>query len=125
MNLKVKFPGDLKVNAEYGSFTIETDQRGSAPPPFALFLASIGTCAGIYVLGFCKNRNLPTDGLEIEQKMHTNPSTKMITKIDLDIHLPEGFPEKYESAVIRAAEQCTVKKHIQDAPEFAVNTVAA
>ncbi len=94
MNLKVKFPGDLKVNAEYGSFTIETDQRGSAPPPFALFLASIGTCAGIYVLGFCKNRNLPTDGLEIEQKMHTDPSTKMITKIDLDIHLPKDFPEK-------------------------------
>jgi ribosomal protein S12 methylthiotransferase accessory factor len=123
MNLKVKFPGGLAVNAEYGPFEIPTNQDGTAPPPFALFLASIGTCAGIYVLGFCQQRGLPTDGLEIDQKMETDPFTRMIKKVTLDIHLPAGFPEKYKEAVIRSADQCAVKKHMLAPPEFEINTV--
>ena len=123
MNLKVKFPGDLAVNAEYGPFEIPTNQDGTAPPPFALFLASIGTCAGIYVLGFCQQRGLPTDGLEITQKMDTDPFTRMIKKVTLDIHLPAGFPEKYKDAVIRSADQCAVKKHMVEPPEFEINTI--
>ncbi len=80
MNLKVKFPGGLRVDAEYGPFTIPTNQDGSAPPPFALFLASIGTCAGIYVLSFCLQRGISTEGLEITQDMDINPFTSIIKK---------------------------------------------
>ena len=121
MELTVKFPGNLRVDAEYGPFTIATNQDGTAPPPFALFLASIGTCAGIYVLSFCKQRGIPTEGLEIVQNMDTDPLTHMIKKVTLDINLPEGFPDKYKEAVIRAADQCAVKKHMQAPPEFEIN----
>ena len=123
MNLKVKFPGGLRVDAEYGPFTIPTNQDGTAPPPFALFLASIGTCAGIYVLSFCKQRGINTEGLEINQRMDVDPFTQLIRKVALDIHLPEGFPEKYKDAVIRAADQCAVKKHFEHAPDFEVNAL--
>lgn len=123
MNLKVKFPGGLRVDAEYGPFTIPTNQDGSAPPPFALFLASIGTCAGIYVLSFCLQRGISTEGLEITQDMDINPFTSIIKKVTLDIHLPEDFPEKYKDAVIRAADQCAVKKHFEEAPEFEINAL--
>lgn len=123
MDLKVNFPGGLAVNAEYGPFNITTNQNGTAPPPFALFLASIGTCAGIYVLSFCQQRGLPTEGLEIKQKMETDPMTRMIKKLVLDIHLPANFPEKYKEAVIRSADQCAVKKHMVAPPEFEINTV--
>ena len=123
MNLKVKFPGGLRVDAEYGPFTISTNQDGTAPPPFALFLASIGTCAGIYVLSFCRQRGINTEGLEITQNMNTDPFTGMIGKVTLDIHLPEGFPEKYKDAVIRAADQCAVKKHFERVPQFEVNAL--
>jgi len=121
LELTVKFPGNLRVDAEYGPFTIATNQDGTAPPPFALFLASIGTCAGIYVLSFCKQRGIPTEGLEIVQNMDTDPLTHMIKKVTLDINLPEGFPEKYKEVVIRAADQCAVKKHMQAPPEFEIN----
>ncbi len=121
MDLKVTFPGGLQVNAEYGPFIIPTNQDGSAPPPFALFLASIGTCAGIYVLSFCKQRGLSTDGLEIVQKMESDPFTHMVKKVTLDIHLPLDFPEKYREAVIRAADQCAVKKHLAEPPQFEIN----
>ncbi|MCK5331318.1 MAG: osmotically inducible protein OsmC, partial [Candidatus Marinimicrobia bacterium] len=62
MDMKITFPGGKKINAEYNGQIIKTDQavasggNGSAPEPFDLFLASIGTCAGIYVLGFCQQR---------------------------------------------------------------------
>ncbi|NIA30242.1 MAG: osmotically inducible protein OsmC [Actinobacteria bacterium] len=123
MNLKVKFPGGLRVDAEYGPFTIPTNQDGSAPPPFALFLASIGTCAGIYVLSFCMQRGISTEGLEITQDMDINPFTSIIKKVTLDIHLPKDFPEKYKDAVIRAADQCAVKKHFEEPPEFEINAL--
>lgn len=123
MDIQVTFPNQLQVDAHYGPFTLATNQDGTAPPPFALFLASIGTCAGIYVLSFCKQRGLSTEGLRITQRMDTDPATHMIKNITLDIHLPKDFPEKYRDAVIRAADQCAVKKHLQQPPAFTINTV--
>jgi len=122
MDIKITFPGNLQVNAEYGPHTMVTNQDGSAPAPFALFLASIGTCAGIYVLSFCKQRGLDTTGLAITQQMQSDPATRRITHISLTLHLPSSFPEKYREAVIRAADQCTVKKHLQHPPELIITT---
>ncbi len=122
MEMEVVFPGDLRVDAVMGDMVIPTDQNGSAPAPFGLFLASIGTCAGIYVLSFCKQRNLPTDHIRIVQRMRTNPFTRMVEEIELDIQLPPDFPEKYIEAVIRAADQCAVKKHLENPPVFNVHT---
>jgi putative redox protein len=125
MDIKISFPGELRVDAQYGPLTISTNQDGSAPPPFALFLASIGTCAGIYVLSFCKQRGLNTEGLEIIQRMTTDPMTNMVSNIALEINLPPDFPEKYKDAVMRAADQCAVKKHLAHPPQFSINTISA
>lgn len=122
MEMLIDFPGGARVDAHFGPFTVRTDQppAASAPTPFATFLASIGTCAGIYVLGFCQQRGLPTDGIRIVQRMHSNPFTGMVQKIDLEIQLPPSFPEKYKDAVIRSAELCAVKKHFEEPPQFEV-----
>ncbi len=125
MDIKVTFPGGLRVDAQYGPMTIPTNQDGTAPPPFALFLASIGTCAGIYVKSFCDQRGVSTEGIEIIQRMYTDPATHLIGKMELNIHLPETFPEKYKDAVIRAADQCAVKKHLLTPPTIEVNAFIA
>ena len=128
MEMRIYFPGGKKVNADYLKFTHETDQpvmgggEGSAPAPFDLFLASIGTCAGIYVLGFCHQRGIDTKGIEIFQRMNFNHSTRLIDKIDIEIKLPESFPDKYRGAVIQSANLCAVKKHMETPPEFNVFT---
>ncbi len=122
MEMRIVFPGGDRVDALMGNTTVSTDQNGTAPTPFGLFLASIGTCAGIYVLGFCRHRGLPTDGIEIVQRMHTNPVTRMIEQVDLDIVVPPDFPAKYHEALIRAADQCAVKKHLEQPPSFNVRT---
>jgi putative redox protein len=127
MNMVVDFPGGLRVDANFGPYTVATDQpgpygAGSAPTPFATFLASIGTCAGIYVLSFCQQRGIPTDGVSIVQSLEADPRTGLISKVLLDIQVPPEFPEKYKSAVIRAADQCAVKKHFEHPPQFDVFT---
>ncbi|MEI6847144.1 MAG: OsmC family protein [Chlorobiaceae bacterium] len=125
----VTFGEGKKVNAEFNGFTIHTDQsphaggEGSAPEPFSLFLASIGTCAGIFVLSFCQNRGIATDGIRIVQSHIADESGRGIKKIELEIELPADFPEKYKDAVINAANLCAVKKQIQNPPEFAVKAV--
>ncbi len=129
MDMIVTFPGGARVDAQVGRHTIRTDQpaRGggedSAPAPFTVFLASIATCAGIYVLGFCKQRGLPTDGIRLVQRVEVDPRTAMVGKIGIDIEVPPGFPEKYHDALIRAASQCAVKKHLENPPAFEVRTV--
>ena len=124
MEMTIDFPGGSKVDAQFGAFTVHTDQPpySSAPTPFNTFLASLGTCAGIYVLGFCEQRGLPTEGLRIIQRMHTDAQTGMVGKIDLEIQVPPEFPLKYIPAMERAAELCAVKKHIETPPEFDIFT---
>lgn len=122
MDMEIVFPGGLEVDAVMGDLVIATNQDGSAPSPFGLFLASMGTCAGIYVLNFCRQRNLPTEGIKIVQRMHTNPITRMVDQVELDIQVPPSFPEKYKDAVVRSAELCAVKKHLENPPTFDVHT---
>jgi putative redox protein len=130
MEMIIDFPGGAKVDAHYGGFTVHTDQPpmgggdGSAPTPFAVFLASLGTCAGIYVLGFCKQRGLPTEGIRIIQRMYNDPFSGMIGKIDLEIQVPPSFPEKYRPSLVRSAELCAVKKHFENPPQFNIFTKA-
>jgi putative redox protein len=127
MEMLIDFPGGLKVDAHFRGHTVETDQppMDSAPMPFELFLASIGTCAGIYVLGFCKQRDLPTEGIRIIQRNHANPATGLMDNIELEIQVPPTFPEQYHAALVRSAELCKVKKTLEHPPTFEVKTVVA
>ncbi len=124
MSIQISFPGGVKVAAQVDEYEILTDQpledggEGSAPAPYDFFLASIGTCAGFYVLRFCQERQLPTEGLTMNLDIERDPETRKLLKVLLDIKLPEGFPAKYHRAVIRSAELCSVKKALTYPPEF-------
>jgi len=134
MEIKVTFPGGEKVNAEINGRIVATDQptgaggEGSAPTPYDFFLASLATCAGFYVLSFCHQRQIATEGLALAQKMEFSTSPdgrKKLARVAIEIGLPPGFPEKYRSAVVKAAEACAVKKAIMDPPEFAITASMA
>lgn len=128
MEMIIDFPGGSRVDAHFGPYTVMTDQpsqgggAGSAPTPFAVFLSSIGTCAGIYALGFCRQRGLKTEGMRIIQRVNSNPMTGMVQQVDLEIELPKDFPDKYKAAIINAVELCAVKKHLQQPPTFEITT---
>ncbi len=127
MEMIIDFPRGAKVDAHFGPYTIPTDQpppdgEASAPTPFEVFLASLGTCAGIYVLGFCRKRGISTDGMRIVQRIHSNPTTGMAEKIELEIQVPPSFPKEYYGALVRSAELCKVKKTLEQPPQFEIVT---
>lgn len=131
MEMIIDFPGGARVDAHFGQYTVATDQppagggQGLAPTPFAVFLSSLGTCAGIYVLGFCRQRNLPTEGIRILQRVYANRSTGLVDTVDLEIQVPTDFPEKYHKALILSAEQCKVKQQMAAPPTFNITTKVA
>jgi putative redox protein len=126
MRMKVSFPGGLAVDARFKGHTIHTDQpvkgggNDTGPAPFDLFLASIATCAGLYVLRFCEKRGFSTKELAVTLEPIREPEAKRFDSVRIRVHLPPGFPEKYHAAVLRAVDQCAVKRHIVDPPEFDV-----
>jgi len=128
MDMEITFPGGKRVDAQYKGFSIQTDQSvkyggdESAPEPFSLFLASMGTCAGIYVLSFCEKRKIPTDNIKLIQRMEDSADGKMVAKVTIEIKLPSDFPSKYRQAVVSAAQLCAVKKHMDNPPEFSIIT---
>ena len=129
--IDIRFPGGLQVEALAGGFSILTDQpaseggAGMAPGPFDLFLASIGTCAGIYALRFCQQRNLETEGLALKLTAEKGDDPKRVARIRIEIRLPPAFPEKYRDAILRAVDQCKVKRHILEPPRFDVTAVTS
>ena len=129
MDIEVFFEEGAKVNARMGNHIIKTDQKAhgggedSAPAPFDYFLASLATCAGIYVKVFCDKRGIDSSGIRILQKHRNDPESRKLNGIDLEILLPEDFPEKYRDAVIKAADRCAVKRVLKDPPEIHLKTL--
>ncbi|TFH50406.1 MAG: osmotically inducible protein OsmC [Bacteroidia bacterium] len=126
--MEITFDGDKVITAHLDGHVIRTDQpvkndgQNSAPAPYDLFLASIGTCAGIYVKSFCDKREISSENIKIVQSVEFDSQTRLPKNIKLDIQLPSDFPEKYKVAVINAAELCAVKKTINNPPEFLIFT---
>jgi putative redox protein len=124
----VTLPGGRRVDAQFPGHLIHTDQprdnggEDTAPSPFQLFLAAIGTCAGIFVQGFCAKRNLPTEGIRIVERPRFDEKENLVA-VELDIQVPPSFPENYRDALVRVADKCSVKQAIQTQPVFKTRTV--
>ena len=124
--MHISFPGGVAVDVNHNGFTINTDQpehnggANSAPNPFDLFLASIGACAGFFALRFCQQRELSTEGMSLKLETVRDEEKRLPAKVQIKINLPVGFPEKYKNAIIKATDQCAVKRSIFDPPEFEV-----
>jgi len=122
--IQVNFPGGKRVDAVVGDRIVTTDQSlehgggGSAAEPFDLFLASLATCAGLYVLVFCQARGIPTDQLTLVQDQ-TFENGKL-RGVRLSIVVPADFPEKYLDSVRAAAGGCKVKKTLSEPPDVEV-----
>ena len=95
MEITVDLPGGSRVDAHFDSFTVRTDQPkedgggGTAPAPFEFFLTSLATCAGYYVMEFCKTRGIDTSGVRLKQFVDRNETTHRVEKISIEIQLPQ------------------------------------
>ena len=124
MEMTVAFPGGSRVDAAYGEFVIRTDQPvhtgggGTAPAPFDYFIASLGTCAGLYVLNFLRLRDLPVDDARLTVRTVKDPDGGQLRSVTIRVDLPATFPEKYRNAILKAVNLCSVKRLLTDPPRI-------
>ena len=124
----ITLPGERRVDAKIARHTIRTDQpiekggQDSAPTPFDVFLASIGTCAGVFVQGFCAKRGIPYGEIRITERPRFSEEGTL-QEINLELLLPASFPEKYRSALVKVVEQCSVKRAILAQPIFRIRVM--
>ncbi len=122
--IPIRFGAGMKVIADIKGFAIESDQpawaggEGTVPAPFDLFLASLATCAGYYVLAFCREREIPIEDITMSMVTERGAVSKMIDKITFIVDLPPSFPEKYKFALGKAIDHCSVKVHMIKPPRF-------
>lgn len=127
--MEIYFNGNKQVFADFNGFTVKTDQAvrsggdGEYPEPFAMFLAALGTCAGIYVKSFCDQRGIPTESVKLWMDQRFDPVRHIIGEFDMKIYVPSDFPEKYDQAVIQTASLCAVKRHLREDIRFNVSVV--
>ncbi|MBI5497206.1 MAG: OsmC family protein [Deltaproteobacteria bacterium] len=130
MDITVDLLDGKKVVAHVGPHAVLTDQpvdaggTDEAPAPFMLFLASLATCAGFYVQGFCRTRNIPTDGIRITQT-HTWDARHRLADVALHVEVPPSFPERYLGTLKQVVDQCAVKRVLADPPAIHVVTTSA
>ena len=131
MEVKVRYLDNLRLEASLDDFKIITDQPirykgdGTAPSPFDYFLASTALCAAYFVKVYCKARDIPTEDIRLSQVNVVSPENRYEQSFQIKVELPAGLSEKHRKGILQAIERCTVKKVIQEGPQFVVTPVKA
>ena len=129
MEIKVNFLENLRLEAKFDDFTVTADQPirykgdGSAPSPFDYFLASSALCAAYFVRVYCLARDIPTDDIRLSQNNIVDPENRYNQIFQIQVELPESISERDREGILRSIDRCTVKKVVQQGPEFKIETV--
>ncbi len=124
--INVTFPGNLKVEAAVGDFSVVTDQPeksggdNTAPSPTEYFLVSIATCSAYFALKFCRTRDIDYSDMRLKMDYEWDRDQKRYPTLTIELVLPKDFPDKYRAAIIKAMDQCVVKQHLHHPPEFEI-----
>ena len=129
MKINVRFLENLKVEANFDDFKLVADQpirykgNGTAPGPFDYFLASSAMCAAYFVKVYCQGRNIPTEDIKLTQNNIVDPENRYKQIFSIQVELPESISEHDREGILKSIERCTVKKVIQQLPEFKIEII--
>ncbi|MBL7003288.1 MAG: OsmC domain/YcaO domain-containing protein [Gammaproteobacteria bacterium] len=129
MEINVNFLDNLRLEAKFDDFSVIADQPirykgdGSAPSPFDYFLASSALCAAYFMRVYCKARDIPTDDIKLSQNNIVDPENRYNQIFQIQVQLPNTISDRDRTGILRSIDRCTVKKVVQQSPEFNVTTV--
>ena len=129
MEIKVNFLDKLRLEAKFDDFTVISDQPirykgdGSAPSPFDYFLVSSALCAAYFVKLYCETRNISTENIRLSQNNIVDPENRYQQIFKIQVELPPDILEVDRRGILRSIERCTVKKVVQEGPEFVIEEV--
>jgi putative redox protein len=122
--------GGLRFTAALRGHSVPTDQPrhaggdDSAVTPLELLAASLGACITLYAHKFFAAREVDDAGLGVEVQYATATAPKRISRFDVDVRLPDGFPDRYRTAFERAVLTCPVHNTLAHPPEINCRIVA-
>ncbi|WP_322993807.1 OsmC domain/YcaO domain-containing protein [Limnohabitans sp.] len=129
MEIKVNFLDKLRLEAKFDDFTVVADQPirykgdGSAPGPFDYFLASSALCAAYFVKLYCDTRKISTENIRLSQNNIVDPENRYQQIFRIQVELPADIQEVDRRGILNSIERCTVKKVVQEGPEFVIEEV--
>lgn len=129
MEITVNFLDNLRLEAKFDDFTVITDQPirykgdGTEPSPFDYFLASSALCAAYFVKVYCLARKIPTDGIRISQNNIIDPENRYKQTFQIGVELPDTITDRHREGILRSIDRCTVKKVVQEGPDFNIEVV--
>ena len=130
MEIKVNFLDKLRLEAKFDDFTVIADQPirykgdGSAPGPFDYFLASSALCAAYFVKLYCDTRKISTEHIRLSQNNIVDPENRYAQIFKIQVQLPPDICEVDRRGILNSIDRCTVKKVVQEGPEFVIEEVA-
>ncbi|WP_461209796.1 OsmC family protein [Desulfocurvus sp. DL9XJH121] len=119
--LDITYEDGMRMVVNVDGHAVATDMpvakggQDTAANPFLLFLAGLTSCSALFARKFCTERDIPTEGLAVRGVCEVGDPT-CLEGMTLQLTLPEGFPEKYRKAIVKAVEQCPVKKTVLNPP---------
>lgn len=126
MQINVRFLENLRLEASFDDFKVIADQPirykgdGTAPGPFDYFLASSALCAAYFVKVYCVARDIPTEDIKVTQNNIVDPDNRYNQILNLEIEIPDSISEHDREGILKAMDRCTVKRVIQNNPEFKI-----
>jgi putative redox protein len=126
MKMEVELQKGFLFKAVYGNHEVFTDQHkddggtDQAMTPAEFFVASLGTCIGVYAARFCQRHNLPTEGMKVSLDWTRVKDPARIGSIKADLIYPHPIGEAEKKGLLRMAESCFVHESIVHTPEIKI-----
>lgn len=126
MDAEVKFIGDTRIRAQAKDLVVECGlppALGGDPGaygPFDMVLCGLAVCTSSMVRDLLRERGFLNEAAGMRIHATQNEKTHLLEDVTIEILVPKDFPEKYESAIIRAAGTCPIKHQLGLKPEIKV-----
>ena len=124
MRVEVRYKTHLQFQAITRGHEILSDQpldnggddAGMTAPEW--FLASLGSCAGFYVVKYLQTRGLDTAGLSIDvSAQKTTDSPARLDDIEIRLSLPIVLDDHQQQGLRKAVDACIVHNTLMHTPK--------
>lgn len=122
--LKVEYQGGRKFQVTSGanSFVIDLPKEkgggGEGPNSTDVFISSLGSCVGVYIVFYCEKVGIDCSGMviDIDYKMADNP--RRVGEVDVKVSMSNAELGARKDAVLRTAQMCAVKNTFLNPPKI-------
>ncbi len=128
--MTVRYTGGRAFKAVARGHEVVTDlpsesgdpEAGMTPPE--LFMASLGTCIGVYAVSYCEKAGFDCTDLTVTLSWEKDDSGSRIGSVSARLALPRADPGNRREAILKAATSCYLHNTVSKWPGLEIELVA-